>query len=333
MDTLQITKISDVREEQIKFLVEPQFPLGKLVIVAGDGNVGKSNLMLAIAAALTRGEPLPWEPSQQKHDPADIIFQSAEDGLADTIKPRLLKLGADCERVHAINDSDYPLTICDRRIEEAIVRTGAKLLVFDPISSYLESCAGGGALRQALTALADLAARTSCTVCGIAHLNKKGGKSQYRTLGSVDLTAVSRSVVTVGKMPDDEEIRCFIHSKSNLSAPAKPQAFGFDETAGIVFLGEVELTLDEMLDGEYDKKKRQQRQPGKRGTAKEFITAALAGGAVPAAVLKANAESAGISKNTLERAKTELGVQSAQQNGAWLWQMPGTAPDTQTAAV
>jgi RecA-family ATPase len=74
------------REEQIKFLVEPQFPLGKLVICAGDGNVGKSNLMLAIAAALTRGEPLPWERDQVKRKPTNILFQSAEDGLSDTIK-------------------------------------------------------------------------------------------------------------------------------------------------------------------------------------------------------------------------------------------------------
>jgi hypothetical protein len=331
MNNLEITKISAVQEEEIKFLVEPQFPLGKLVICAGDGNVGKSNLMLAIAAALTRGEPLPWERDQRKREPANILFQSAEDGPADTIKPRLLKLGANCDRVNVINDGDYPLTIGDPRIEEAIVRTGAKLFVFDPISSFIETCAGSGAVRPILTALADMAARTNCTVCGIAHLNKRGGKSQYRTLGSIDITAIARSVITVGKMPDDEDIRIFLHSKSNLTAPAKPQAFGFDETTGLVFLGEVDVTLDELLDGEFDKK-RQQKSPSKRDNAKEFITATLATGAAPAAELKALAERAGISKNTLERAKSELGVQSVQQNGAWHWALPDT-PEPQNAAV
>ncbi|GHU95828.1 hypothetical protein FACS1894208_09370 [Clostridia bacterium] len=321
MNNLEITKISAVQEEEIKFLVEPQFPLGKLVICAGDGNVGKSNLMLAVAAALTRGEPLPWEHDQSKREPSNVLFQSAEDGLADTIKPRLLKLGADCDCVNVINDGDYPLMLGDPRIEEAIVKTGAKLFVFDPINSFIETCAGSGAVRPILTALADMAARTNCTVCGIAHLNKRGGRSQYRTLGSIDITAIARSVITVGKMPDDEEIRVFIHSKSNLTAPAKPQAFGFDETTGLVFLGEVDITLDELLDGEFDKK-RQQKSPSKRDNAKEFISAMLATGAAPAAELKTLAESAGTSKNTLERAKSELGVQSVQKDGAWHWTLP-----------
>jgi hypothetical protein len=331
MSKLEITKISAVQEEEIKFLVEPQFPLGKLVICAGDGNVGKSNLMLAIAAALTRGEPLPWERDQSKREAANILFQSAEDGLADTIKPRLLKLGADCDRVNVINDSDYPLVIGDPRIEEAIIRTSAKLFVFDPISSFIETCIGASTIRPMLTALADMAARTNCTVCGIAHLNKRGGKSQYRTLGSIDLTAIARSVITVGKMPDDEEIRVFVHSKSNLTAPAKPQAFGFDEKTGLVFLGSVDITLDELLDGEFDKK-RQQKAPSKRDNAKDFIAATLAPGATPAAELKTLAESAGISKNTLERAKSELGVHSVQQDGAWLWTLPETA-EPQNIAV
>jgi len=168
-----------------------------------------------------------------------------------------------------------------------------------------------------------MAARTGCTVCGIAHLNKRGGKSQYRTLGSIDITAIARSVIMVGKMPEDDEIRVFIHSKSNLTAPAKPQAFGFDEKTGLVLLGDADVTLDEMLDGKFDKKRRQQQQqPSKRDDAKDFITDTLSNGAIPAAEIKALAENAGISKNTLERAKSELGVTSVQQNGAWIWQMP-----------
>jgi hypothetical protein len=125
-------------------------------------------------------------------------------------------------------------------------------------------------------------------------------------------------------MPDDEDIRIFVHSKSNLTAPAKPQAFGFDEKVGLVFLGPVDITLDELLDVEFDKK-RQQKSPSKRDNAKDFITATLANGATPAAKLKTLAENAGISKITLERAKSELGVQSVQQDGAWHWTLPETA--------
>jgi hypothetical protein len=231
-----------------------------------------------------------------------------------------------------INDSDYPLTIGDPRIENAIKETGAKLTVFDPLSSYMETCTGAGAIRPLLTELADMAARTNCTVCGIAHLNKHGGKSQYRTLGSIDLTAVSRSMITVGKMPDDEEIRIFVHSKSNLTAPAKPQAFAFDEENGIVWLGEVDITLDELLDGEFDKKRRAKAQ-SKRENAKDFITATLSNGVTPATEMKSLAESAGISKNTLERAKSELGVKSIRNSDAWHWALPEADQDTQNIAV
>jgi hypothetical protein len=177
-----------------------------------------------------------------------------------------------------------------------------------------------------LTALAEVASRTGCTICGITHLNKNGGKSQYRTLGSVDLTAIARSVLTFGKMPDDDDIRVFIHSKSNLTAPAKPQAFGFDDATGVVMLGEVDVTLDEMLDGKFDKKRlEQQKPPSKRGDAKAFIAETLANGAVAATAIKKLADDSGISKNTLERAKGELGVQSVQRDGAWFWVLPERA--------
>jgi hypothetical protein len=324
MSNLEMIKLSDVQAEELRFLVEPHFPLGKFVLCAGDGNVGKTSLMLAIAAKLTIGEPLPWERDQSKRAPANIIFNSMEDGLGDTIVPRLQRLGADCERVDSINDTIYPLTINDLRIEDAIVRANAKLPVLDPIDSYIEKGKGAGKFRPMLTALADVAARTGCTICGITHLNKSGGKSQYRTLGSVDLPAISRSVLTVGKLPDDEGIRVFIHSKSNLTAPAKPQAFGFDEKTGLVFVGEVDVTLDEMLDGKYDEKKRAQKPPTKRDDAKDFIIAKLAGGEVSATEIKLLAEDAGISKNTLERAKSDFGVRSFQRDGAWLWALPDT---------
>jgi hypothetical protein len=88
-------------------------------------------------------------------------------------------------------------------------------------------------------------------------------------------------------------------------------------------LGEVDVTLDEMLDGKFDKKRREQQKPvSKRDDAKGFIADALTNGSIPAAEIKALADGAGISKNTLERAKSELGVQSVQRDGAWFWAVP-----------
>jgi len=318
---LDITTMSDIAEEQVNFLVKPYLPRGKLVLLNGDPNTGKTHLALAIAAAVTRGEPLPFDAEQSKREPANILFQSMEDGYGDTIKPRLLKLGADCDRVHVINESAYPLKLDDPRIEQAIVQTNAKLAIFDPITAYCNGVSTSGEVRPILTQLSEVAQRTNCTILCIAHLNKRGGKSQYRTLGSIDITAIARSVLTVGKYPDDEEIRVVVHSKSNLTAPGKPQAFGIDDSSGVCWLGFVDITLDELLDGKLDKSK-SEKPPGKRDNAKDFITATLTNGAVPAVEIKTIAESAGISKNTLERAKSELGVQSVQQDGAWLWTLP-----------
>jgi hypothetical protein len=302
--------------------------------MSGDPNCGKTNLALAICAAVTVGEPLPWEPERGKIEPGNVIFQSMEDGYGDTIKPRLLRLGADCDRVYVINEGVHPLSLEDPRIERAIAQTGAKLAVFDPITSYTNGfdISNSGAIRPVLTQLADVAARTGCSICCICHLNKGGGKSAYRILGSIDVAAVARSVIMVAKMPDDEEISVIYHAKSNLSTPGKPYAFGFDGNGGIVWLGEAEITLDELLSGKLDKRRHGEKTPSQADNAKLFITTALNKGITAAAEIKTLAEGAGIAKNTLERAKAALGVKSVKQGDNWLWELPhgGEQPqDTQ----
>jgi hypothetical protein len=326
----ETTKLSEIQEETVEFLTFPYIALGKLSLITGDPNVGKTHLALAIASSVTTGEPLPWELSRGKIAPADVIFESMEDGYGDTVKPRLLRLGADCERVHIINEGAYPLTLDDPRIESAIVKTGAKLVIFDPLTAYCNGfeMSNSGGIRPILTRLADVAARTNCAIIAICHLNKLGGKSQYRTLGSIDIQAIARSVITVGKMPDDEEIRCFVHGKSNLTAPGKSQAYGFDETTGVVFLGPVDITLDELLDGKLNPKK-QQKASSQLDVAKQFITTAMSNGVASAAEIKALAESAGISKNTLDRAKSALGIRSIKQGDYWIWQLPAVNEEPQ----
>ena len=323
---LEITTISAIAEERVEFLTAPYIPLGKLSLICGDPNAGKTHLALAIAAAVTRGEPLPWESERGKVVAANVIFQSMEDGYGDTIKPRLLKLGADCDRIHVINEREHPLTLYDPRVEQAIVETGAKLMIFDPLTAYCNGfeMSNSGGIRPILTGLADVAARTNCAVVAICHLNKRGGKSQYRTLGSIDITAIARSVLTVGKMPDSEEIRVFIHSKSNLTAPGKPQAFGFDETSGLTWLGDCDITIDELLDGKMDAGKHT-KPPSQLDSAKQFISAAFSDGITSATEIKAMSENAGISKNTLERAKSAMGVKSIKQGDKWQWEPPSKA--------
>ena len=161
---LKLINIDSVEVEQVEWLLYPFIPYGKVTIIQGDPGEGKTTMVLQIIAKLTRGEPilpvtdttktkekrgdevdsenedLDAEDNMQEQSsvsPVNVIYQTAEDGLGDTIKPRLLAAGADCSKVLVIDDSDQPLTMADVRLEEAIVQTKAKMVVLDPIQGFL----------------------------------------------------------------------------------------------------------------------------------------------------------------------------------------------------
>ena len=134
---LKLISMSEINAEEVQWLWYPYIPLGKLTILQGDPGEGKTSFILAVIAALTRGEPLPE--CERAAEPMNVIYQTAEDGLADTIKPRLESAGADCTRVLVIDEGKRELTLCDARLEEAIRRTAAKLIVLDPLQAYLGS--------------------------------------------------------------------------------------------------------------------------------------------------------------------------------------------------
>jgi RecA-family ATPase len=322
---LEIKTIVEIAAEPVRFLTAPYLPLGKVVILQGDPGVGKTGVSLAVTAALTTGTPLPWE--DEPFGICDVIFQSTEDGYSDTIRPRLEKLNADCERVHVINESEYPLTLGDIRIEQAIIKTGAKLIIFDPLCQYMGAEMCGAGVRSVMTGLAEIAARTNCTVLLINHLNKKGGKSQYRGLGAIDISAVARSILTVGKIPKEEEMRVFVHSKSNLTVPGTSQAFGFGESE-LIWLGEYEITLDELLDS----KAREPKTDTQKDTAMSFLQTALADGDVLSTEIMREANAQGITEITLRRAKKAIGVESYQSGGAWYCSL-ADKPDAHAGAV
>ena len=131
MAELKIITMRDIEAEQVSWLWKPYIPQGKITIVQGDPGDGKTTMMLAIAAAVTKGEILPGGVAAP---PVNVIFQTAEDGLADTIKPRLEQLGADCGRVHVIDETEQALSLSDERIEQSIIKTDAKLFESSVIS-------------------------------------------------------------------------------------------------------------------------------------------------------------------------------------------------------
>jgi len=169
---LKIIRMSDVSSEPVDWLWEPYIPYGAITLIQGDGEMGKTTLSLAIAAAVTQGSPLPIaSDSGQEYRvggdyiaPANVIIQNGEDSLNRTIKPRLEKLHADCDRIFSIDDEDVALTYTDQRIEQTIIETNAKLLVIDPVQAFWGKVSMNAAngVRPVPKQLGAVAERTGC---------------------------------------------------------------------------------------------------------------------------------------------------------------------------
>lgn len=315
-NVLKIIKMSDVQSQEIEWLWYPFIPYGKLTIIQGDPGDGKTTLVLNIAAKLSKGEGL--DENMQIADPINIIYQTAEDGLADTVKPRLELAGADCEKIMVIDESDKSLSMIDERLEEAIVKTGARLLILDPIQAYL----GGGMdmnraneARDMTKKLGALAEKTKCAIILIGHMNKAAGnKAAYRGMGSIDFFAVARSVLLVGRIEGEANARAVVQIKNNLAAFGHAKAFELSES-GFQWLGDYEITVDEVLGGIAPK-------ANKMELAKKILRElAETHNAVQSNEVFELAEEHGISKRTMENAKKELGIKAKKINNAWYWEL------------
>ena len=316
MDNYKLLTMSEIETKEVRFLTKPYLPSGRISLIIGDPGEGKTTLSLAIAAAVTTGATLSW--SDTPGEIGDVVFQTAEDCYNDTIKPRLELLGADLTRVHFVDDTEYPLTLADERLERAIIDTNAKMLIIDPIQAFLGKADihSANAMRPLMKHLGDVAENTDCAAVLIGHLNKNGSKSTYRALGSIDIYAAARSVLMVGKLPLDDTMRAFVHSKSNLSAPGKSQAFGFDPASGFCWLGDYEVTVEQLLDPKNASKSEQQTDSQLDGAMK-FLMSELSGEPVLSTEIMQRAVAAGISEITLKRAKKAIGVKAHQFGGAW----------------
>lgn len=242
---LQMIKMSEIQSQEVAWLWFPFIPYGKLTIVQGDPGDGKTTLVLNIAAKLSKGEGLDSE--MKLTEPLNVIYQSAEDGLADTVKPRLEVAGANCENISVIDESIKSLSMIDERLEEAIIRTKAKLLILDPIQAYL----GGGMdmnraneARDMTKKLAALAEKYQCAIVLVGHMNKAvGNKAAYRGMGSIDFFAVARSVLLVGRVEGEANIRAVVQIKNNLAAFGHRKPLNYQRT---VFNGSEIMRLPQM---------------------------------------------------------------------------------------
>ena len=319
---LQMIKMSEIQSQEVSWLWYPFIPYGKLTIIQGDPGDGKTTLVLNIAAWLSKGEGLDSE--MKLSEPVNVIYQSAEDGLADTVKPRLELAGADCERILVIDEKEKSLFMVDERLEKAIVQTKARMLILDPIQAYL----GGGMdmnraneARDMTKKLGALAEKYQCAIILIGHMNKAAGnKAAYRGMGSIDFFAVARSVLLVGRVEGEPDIRAVVQIKNNLAAFGHPKAFALSED-GFQWLGDYEITADEVLGGIAPKANKMEQ-------AKRLLRElALTTDAIQSNEIFDMADEQGISKRTLENAKRELDIRARKINNSWYWELDKVKPE------
>ncbi len=322
---LKLIHMEDVVSKEVEWLWYPYIPYGKITIIEGDPGEGKTTLVLKLAAALSRGLPLPCD-DDKEYEPIHIIYQTAEDGIEDTIKPRLEKAGADCSMIRVIDETVKELSMTDDRLEQAIIETKARLIILDPIQAYIGATVDmhrANEIRPVLKHLGIIAEKHNCAIILIGHMNKaSGSKSTYRGLGSIDIQATARSVLLVARLRDKPNIRIMAHDKSSLAPAGDAIGFEMTEDNGMVCIGPYDITIDELLSGNEGRGKK------KLDIAENFIKEYFGSNKViPSNEIMMEAAKRSIKRNTLLSAKKKLGITSDKEKAEdgtiyWTWVMP-----------
>lgn len=323
--SLSVVRMADVEPEVVSWLWYPYIALGKLTILEGDPGLGKSWLTCAIAASISLGRGLP---GAEPFEPGNVLMLSAEDGLGDTLRPRLDAVTADVNRVFALGE---PLTFDPTGLsilEDAIIERRPKLVVIDPLFAYT----GGktdihraNECRAISAPLAAIAGRCGCAIVAVRHLGKSrgGGNALNAGIGSIDLAAAARSVLLVGQDPDDHSKRALVQTKNNLAPIGEGVGYTLED-GRFYWMGATTLTAGRILSLPSNEEER-----GARSEAIEFLRSALADGPCPSKEIASEARNAGISESTLRRAKAFLGIRAVKDGGhfgggkqKWLLAMP-----------
>ena len=322
---LKLIHMEDVVSKEVEWLWYPYIPYGKITIIEGDPGEGKTTLVLKLAAALSRGLPLPCD-DDKEYEPIHIIYQTAEDGIEDTIKPRLEKAGADCSMIRVIDETDKELSMTDDRLDQAIIETKARLIILDPIQAYIGATVDmhrANEIRPVLKHLGIIAEKHNCAIILISHMNKaSSSKSTYRGLGSIDIQATARSVLLVARLRDKPNIRIMAHDKSSLAPAGDAIGFEMTEDNGMVCIGPYDITIDELLSGNEGRGKK------KLDIAENFIKEYFGSNKViPSNEIMMEAAKRSIKRNTLLSAKKKLGITSDKEKAEdgtiyWTWVMP-----------
>ena len=310
-----VTLYSDVRATSVRWLWFPFIAVGKITLLQGDPGDGKSTMMMNLIAELSNGGATP--DGQAFGRPQRAIYQCSEDGVSDTIKPRLETAGADCRNIAFINEEIYSgLTLDDERIREAIIDFRPRLVVIDPIQAYLGSDSDlqfAGMARKLMHRLSLWASTYDCAVVLIGHLNKKeGSKGLYRSLGSIDVVAAARSVLQVEREAKDTDIRVVRQIKNSLGPSDGEFRFEIRPQTGFRWL-EVSITTQGSHKAEMPAFEK------KMDKAAFLIKQMLAQGDMKSVEVYERLEREGISHRTAEDTRKNMGIRCYRKMNQWEW--------------
>ena len=336
---LRVIRLSDVEPEEVRWLWRPYIPLGKVTLVAGDPGLGKSYLLTDIAARLSVGGEAPDRSVRLAQTP--VVILSAEDALADTIRPRIDAQGGDPSQIHVIESVVEPdgderlvnLSTDIERLSNVISEKAARMVVIDPINAYMGKVDShkDAEVRQVLSPLKLLAERTGAAIVAVMHLNKGDSRQKpiYRVMASIGFTAAARSVLIVAESKDDPETRVLVPIKASVTKKGVGLTFTINEEPALVWGEQTDATAQELLASP----DRDQQDPGSLDEAVDFLLVVLGDlKSYLGTQVQREAHQAGISPATLRRAREKLGVVKPegvyrtstgnQGGGEWWWKLP-----------
>ncbi|MCR5105775.1 MAG: AAA family ATPase [Eubacterium sp.] len=319
-ENVTIKYYSEVKSTKVHWLWNPYIPYGKITLIQGDPGEGKSSFILKVAAELSVGGFIPDGTISRR--PMNIIYQCMEDSAADTIMPRLENYGADLSRMAFImKENDMYSDFDTDSLLYAIKESSARLLIIDPIQSFLGSDTdmnNARNVRSYLNKLAIVAEKTKCAVVLIGHLNKnEGGKSIYRGLGSIDFAAISRSVLQIERLGEDSNVRVIRHIKSSLSQEGGAFGFEITENNNINWIGTIDVEEEKgsIIQQSYI-------SYGEKYKSAILLLKKLLSESDCSYKKIVKSVKGLISLRTLKTAKKDLGIISIKKADGWYWHLP-----------
>jgi putative DNA primase/helicase len=328
---LDLVRVSDVPMEAINWLWPGRIAKGKISLIAGHPGLGKSQVTISIAATVSKGGL--WPVDDVPAQAGNVVFLSAEDDVADTLKPRLIASGADTERIaviQSVRDHNRPRMFSFTADLDKLQQLKADLLIIDPITAYLGDVDShnNADIRSVLAPLAELASRQKMAVLCVSHLNKSQNvEAVCRVSGSMAFVAAARAAYVVSPDKEDKSRRLLLPLKNNIGRDNSGLAFRIEpwilETGFETSVIEWEADpVDSSLDDHFTQASSERRTA--LDDAKDFLGAVLANGPMPFKELEQEAQEQGHALATIRRAKSELGIKPEKQGqkGPWIWQLP-----------